>query len=487
VEEKTDEKIPLNLSVDVKRLSACERHVTVTIPRSDIDRYFAKQFDELLPKAEVPGFRVGRAPRQLVENKFRRQVSDQVKGALLMDSLSQVGEEQEYSAISEPDLDFEQVTIPDDGDMTYEFNIEVRPDFELPQWKGLLLERPEHEFSDAEIDTQIAKLAAQSAQMVPVDEAVRAGDYIVCNITSRHEGKVVASIQEQTIQVRPILSFSDATIDGFEKMFMGAKAGETKTIQLQVSEFSENEELKGKSVDVEIEILDVKRVDTKSAADVASDLGIESEEKLRELIRQSLEEQLRYAQRAKVRDQISASLTESADWEIPPDLLRRQSHRELDRAVIEMRSSGFTEEEITVRKNALRKNIMEKTEILLKEHFILEKLAESEKIEDLPEDYEVEIAKLAIQQNDSPRRIRARLERSGQIDALRNMIIERKVIELITEHAKFKPIPHEFETKSKTSAIAFFVAGHAASDIPQAKYEESVEQPLPTARDRDRG
>ena len=132
IETPTEEKEKLNLSVEVKEKSACERHVTVTIPRADIERYFSDQFDDLIPKAEVPGFRTGRAPRKLVEKKFRKQMTDQVKGAILMDSLSQVSETQDFSAISEPDLDYEQINIPDEGDLTYEFNIEVRPEFDIP-------------------------------------------------------------------------------------------------------------------------------------------------------------------------------------------------------------------------------------------------------------------------------------------------------------------------------------------------------------------
>ena len=129
-EPEATEEQKLNLSVDVKETSACERHVTVTVPRDDIERYFAKQFDDLVPKAEVPGFRIGKAPRKLVEKKFRKQLSNQVKGSIIMDSLSQVSETQDFSAISEPDLDFEQVEIPEEGDLTYEFNIEVRPEFD---------------------------------------------------------------------------------------------------------------------------------------------------------------------------------------------------------------------------------------------------------------------------------------------------------------------------------------------------------------------
>ena len=166
---------------------------------------------------------------------------------------------------------------------------------------------------------------------------------------------------------------------------------------MTISEFAENEELQGKEIELEIEILDVKRVEEQTPEEVAESLGIESVEELRNLIRQSMEERLKYSQRETVRDQISNSLTESANWELPPDLLKRQSRRELDRNVMELRSSGFSDQEIRARENSLRQNIMEKTERLLKEHFILEKIAEVEEVEDSPADYDLEIAKVAVQ------------------------------------------------------------------------------------------
>ena len=83
----------LDLLVNITSPSACERHVTVTVSRADIDRYFDDAFSELVPNASVPGFRVGRAPRKIVEGRFKKEVSDQVKGTLLMDCLEKIGED----------------------------------------------------------------------------------------------------------------------------------------------------------------------------------------------------------------------------------------------------------------------------------------------------------------------------------------------------------------------------------------------------------
>lgn len=464
----------LNLQVKVEKRGACERHVTVTIPREEIDRYYQKQYDELTPKAEIPGFRAGRAPRQLVESKFRKEVGDQVKGSLLMDSLSQVSQGSEFAAISEPDLDFDTVRLPDEGPLTYEFNIEVRPEFDLPNWKGLKLERPKHEFSDDEVDQALEEFLAKFSPLSSTDEKAKLGDFVVVRITTSLDGEVVNRIDEESVQLRNKLICADATLEGFGKLLTGAKAGTTKKTKVKISEFADNEALQGKEVDVELEVLEVKRIATADRSNITQRLGMKSEDDVRGIVKNSLQSRLEYHQRQTIRNQISSMLTESASWELPQALLRRQSRRELERAVMEMRSSGFAEDEIQAQENSLRQNVLKRTENLLKEHFILERIAEQEKVEDLPEDYDREIARIAMQRNDSPRRVRARLERAGSMDTLRNMIIEQKVIDLIESHAKFKDTSYNSADTTDFFGAEFHLAGQPKAEIPDAKYDPTL-------------
>jgi trigger factor len=467
---EVDEVKKLNLSIDVKEVSSCERHVTVTVPRADIERYFSKQFDELMPKAELPGFRVGKAPRKLLEKKFRKQISEQVKGALLMDSLTQVQDSASFSAIGEPDLDFQEVNIPEEGDLTYEFNIEVRPEFAMPEWQGLKLTRPEHEFTEAEVNSEVRKFCERFGDVAPIDEAIELGDLVTCNVTSRYEGKTVASEDELQVYVRQGLSLSDSNVENFDKLMLGAKAGDKPVATVKVSEFSENEQLRGKNVEIEFEILDVKRVSAQDVEELSKRLGMGPTE-IPEMVRESLIKNLQYEQRQTIRDQIRQQLTSTANWELPPDLLRRQSRREIERATMEMRSSKLPEYEVTARVNSMRNNVMERTERMLKEHFILERIAEDLGIEADASDYNDEINDIADQQRESPRRVRAMLERNGQMDALRNMIIERKVIDKIIENAKMSATKYQLPaSKSATYAIDFFAAGNQSA-IPEAKYD----------------
>ena len=122
--ETADETKPIQMEVTVESPQPCLREVVVTIPNVEVQRYMKDAYDEILPEANVPGFRAGRAPRRLVEKQFKDQVLDRVKGSLLMDSLSQVTESQDFSAISEPDFDYNSIVLPEDGDFKFQFSVE---------------------------------------------------------------------------------------------------------------------------------------------------------------------------------------------------------------------------------------------------------------------------------------------------------------------------------------------------------------------------
>ena len=154
LEEETS-KAPINMDVDIQEVSSCQRHIKVTIPREEVDKFFEQEFDELSEKAIVPGFRVGKAPRKIVEKRFKKDISDRVKQTMLLDSLAQISESKDFTPISEPDLDIMKIVLPEEGPFIYEYNIEVRPNFELPNWKGLKIDKPVHEVSAADIDKAI--------------------------------------------------------------------------------------------------------------------------------------------------------------------------------------------------------------------------------------------------------------------------------------------------------------------------------------------
>jgi trigger factor len=484
-EEASTEKKRINLEIKIDSPSACQRHVTIKIPHEDVERYFDDAFGELMPGATVPGFRAGRAPRKLVEHRFKKEVKDQVKSNLLMDSMAQVSEEQKLAAISEPDIDLTAVEVPDEGPMTFEFDIEVRPDFDMPQWKGLTVERPTRDFTEKDVDAQLQRLLAQRGKLKPFEGAAKAGDYISVNITFKDGDNEISKTDEQVLCIRPTLSFRDGNIEKFDKLMAGVKAGESRTAKAKLSDSAPNEALRGKTIEATFDVLEVKHLELPELTPAfLIDLGgFESEEDLRKTLREELQRQLDYHQQQRARQQITQALVASASWDLPPSLLKRQSRRELERAVLELRRSGFGEDEIRAHENELRQNSFTSTARALKEHFILERIAEEEKIEDEPKDYEAEIRLIASQSGESVRRVRAQLEKRGLMDILRNQIIERKTIALVLEHASFKDVPFKPESLDTEAVDESAGGGDSEEAIPEAQ-EAGEAEPLRETQER---
>ena len=469
---------PLTLEVKVDTRSTCERHITVTVAREDIDRYFDKEFSELMPKAHVPGFRPGHAPRKLVESRFRKDIAEKVKGDLLMNCLTQVNEQEKLSAISEPDFDFEAVELPEEGPLTFEFDVEVRPEFEMPQWRGLKIEKPVREFNATDVNDALQNVLARRGRLVPFDGPATAGDYVTANLTFKHGDEVLSSAEEEVIRIRPTLSFRDGNIPQFDKLMAGVRGGETRQGEAELSNDAPNVALRGQKVSGNLQGAGSQeagnaRIDARVARRVGRFQRRRRSER-RDPRAACPAVGLRAAPPA--REQITAALTVAANWDLPPGLLQRQARRELQRAVMELQRSGFSDEEIQSHENALRQNSMVSTAKALKEHFILERIAEDEEIDAGEEDYEAEIRLIASQSDESPRRVRARLEKSGSMDVLRNQIIERKVIERILSHATFKEVPYHLQ-RTDESAVDRAAGGGEEADIPEAKYDEGEEVP----------
>src|SRR5882672_5051625 len=139
----------LDQQVEIKDAGPCKKHIKVTVQRAQIDERFDEKFTELTlsDQPQVRGFRPGKAPRKMIEKRYYDTVAEEVKTQVLMASLEQLAEEQSISPLSPPDLDPNAISIPKEGAFIYEFDIEVRPEFDLPPYKGLQLRRPVHEYN----------------------------------------------------------------------------------------------------------------------------------------------------------------------------------------------------------------------------------------------------------------------------------------------------------------------------------------------------
>lgn len=451
--EKDSDKPPrLDQSVAMVDIGPCKKHIKVTIERGAIDALLNEKYSELVGEANVPGFRPGKAPRRIIEKKFEKEVGDQVKAEIMMRSLEQLAEEQDVAPLSQPDLDPRQIQIPKQGPMVYEFDVEVRPQFDLPDYRGLKLRRPVRTFTDQDVVEEESRILARFGQLVPKPEGKAAlGDYLVGDIVFKKGDQVLGKLTELRCRVDHQLAFKDGVAPKFAEQTLGVNAGETRIIDIALSENVADPALSGQTIKANLEVKDVKSMRLPELThELCHQFGVHSPEQLRERIRVLLERRLEYTQRQEARQQVLEKIAAAANWLLPTDLLARQSRAALSRRVMEMRAGGMSDEDIQGRLRLLQQDSLRSTELALKEHFVLQKIAETEKIEVSDDDIEDEIERISIETDESPRRVRARLEKEDMLEALAIEMIERKVLDLILQNAEYE----DYDLVKKENFIA---------------------------------
>lgn len=401
----------LNQSVNIFDVGPWRKRIRVIIDRSDIDERINAQFKKLIPEIVVPGYRPGKAPRKLIEKRFFRQVADEIKGELLLQSLEQIMDEHKLNPISQPNIDPFRIELPEAGPLIYEFEVEVSPEFELPAYKGLKLKRPVKEISEADLDLAQQRLMRRLGRTVPKQGPAEMGDVLVTDLNITHQGAPLARFEKLEVRLDPQLMFSDGVAPDFGEKMVGVQAGEQRTLDIHLSATLANPELRGKVVQGTFKVSQVQTVELPSLDETTlAKLGLNNLDQLREHLRILLQRQLEYEQRRVAREQVLAQIGAAATWDLPNDLLHRQAARALNQRYLEMRSAGFPEEEIRARLNLMQQDVLASTAKSLKEHFVLQKIAEVEKIEVTEDDIEFEMEQMALQSGESVRKVRARID-----------------------------------------------------------------------------
>jgi trigger factor len=464
----------LSIEVDIQNVGPCKKHVRVKVPRTDIEHFATEAVAEVVRTAAVPGFRAGKVPAALAKRRFQAEISDSVRQRVLMQSLEQLADENSLDPINEPDFDVESLVIPEEGDFEYEFDVEVRPEFTLPSYDGLKIQRPAREVTDADVSAYLNRFISQYGTLVEHDGPAEAGDFVVASIEFSRDGSSYRKIPSVDLQLKPTIRFRDAEIPNFDQLMAGVTPGAIKSIDVVISNEAEQIEMRGEKLTATIVVGQVKRQQLPEMNSAFFErIGYGDEQELRDEIHGMLQRQVTYEQRQACRRQVLEKITESATWDLPESLVNKQTENALRREILEMQQAGFTTQQILARENELRQQSVSSTRQALKEHFVLDRIATQEKIEVSPIDIESEINMMAVQRGESPRRVRARLQKSGVIENLEAQIRERKAVDFILKSAQFEDVaaPAASDTDS-VQALSLSVCGMSSVVVEPSTDEE---------------
>jgi len=471
-EEAKEEEAPeLKNIVTIEEAGPCKKKVIIEITEAKIKKVTGEQYDELSKEAVVPGFRKGRAPRRLLEKRFGKEIVEQVKLKLLSDASEAAVKDTELKTLGEPDFDFEEIELPEEGSMTFDFEVEVRPEIDLPPLEGIPVTKTKLEVTDEQVDREIEQMRRWAGVWAPRPEgaAIELEDRIVADVVLKTEGVEEEEKQNNIeIQVRPNGFVGAIPVETLDELLIGAKAGEQKETSVEVPETFFREEYRGKKVDMRIDIEDVKWLKPAELDEnFLQRYQAEDEDELREKIQDSLESRLENQTRSQMSEQIYKYLLDKTDFELPLNIVAEQASSVLQRQYTSLLMRGLSREQIEEQLEQLQAASAERAKEQLKTFFIMDKVADHFEIEVTDEEINGYIAQLASQRGQRPERMREEMARDGSLAQFSLEVRQDKCIAKLLETAKIT------EKKAKKAKAEKKSAKKSRKKAAESKEKES--------------
>jgi trigger factor len=433
------------METTLKELPNCRVEVQVEVPAAEVEKATSRAARALAKEMRMPGFRAGKAPASLVIQRvgFSSVLQEAIREAL-PEWYEQALFDSGVSPIGDPSI--EMVSAPEDEGQPLEFKFEVgvRPEADLGEYKGLEVGKEEKEVPDEIVETEVERVREGFARLEQVDRAGAEGDSLLIDF----EGFAGGSAFEGGAAEDYLLGLgSGQLIEGFEEQLVGAEAGEEREVKVTFPADYQAEHLAGKDAVFKVKVKEVReKVLPKLDDDFASDASeFETLEELRADIREKVGAAL--GSRAEEDFRLAAidAAVEAASVEVPDHLATARAEERWERMERQLAGRGMDPDAFLQMQGKTREELIAETkpdaEKELKREAVVTAIAEAEGIEVSEEEMVEALEHSAEHERTTAEKLLERLRKSGRDSMVREDLRAQKAIELVAEHAK--PIPKE--------------------------------------------
>lgn len=452
----------LSHTVTIEDAGPSRKRLHFTIPAAVVAERLGTSLDALASEAALPGFRPGRAPKRLIEKKFGASIRGEAKSQMVSAAYSQAVQDHKLNVLGDPEGNEELAKLELDprADLKFHLDVEVMPEFDLPNLDGFEVLRPTIEVKADQVDEQIKKLQINEGSLEEQAKASE-GDYCIGHGVMRDPaGKSVIDINGAVIQIPTadkggIGAILGVIVNDFSKQVGLPAPGDVLSVKAKGPENHEHEEVRGKDITIEFKVAQVQRIIPCPMADLLARTGHGEEAQLRETVKTRLEQRARIEQQAAMRQQVAKHLVETVEVPLPERLTARQAQQNLSRARYEMMYRGFDEHQIEERQAQLRATSAATAVRDLKLTFILAKAAQAFQVQITQEEVLGRIAQMAFERGVRPDAMRQDLEKKNQIGFVVQQVREHKCMDILLAKTKVSDVTiDEFNAKFGKGADA---------------------------------
>jgi trigger factor len=454
-ETTTDPSVDANEALKGKQtvtladVGPARKSLTIEVPAERIAEKIKEAFERVQRDTVLPGFRRGRAPRHLLEKRLGEGVRNEVRGQLLSECYTQAVEDQKLDVIGEPEVkDVDKIVLPESGPLVFSVEVEVSPQVELPSFEGITVTSPAIEVADADVDAEIKELCERHGKANDVTEgAVQFEDYVQADVkilegtdAKIEGGKFIGEQPAGSVYVRGKDGdfrghVAGIVVEDLGQRLAGKKVGDEVSISLNGPAGHEDVRIRNMPITILLKINRIERVEPAAIDTLPTRFGLDSVDELKQRVRESVQQRKERQRTQDQHQQLCNQLLERVQMELPKGLSSRQTVRVLRRKAMELAYAGTPEKEIEQRIAEMRAGSEEEAQRQLKLFFILDKAAETLKIEVTDGEINGRIAMIAMQQGRRPEKLRQQMSRSGELDQIYLQLREQKTLDAILEKA----------------------------------------------------
>lgn len=456
------------MKTEIKEISPSQREIHLQIDADVVKASYNKVSQKYAQRANVPGFRKGYAPLDVIRMRFKEEIKSDVLQEVVPSHVAAAIQEHALNPLAEPHLhleDHETVKVNGSEPLKLHVHVEVMPEIAEPKFDGIEVTRRVKPVTDDEVEALISERLQREAALIPVEgRTSEIGDTVNVDLVGTFaddpEGQPI------TADGIEIELGSDAVERSFSDNLIGVSEDEEKEFTVEYSADFTSEALAGKTVTYKAKVNSIGRTELPEANDEwaqSLDEGYESMKDLRTRLRADMEKMAEADADARVRNDAVGKMIEANLLEVPSSLIENQAHNLLNNFAYDMQQRGTNLEQIDEKFiQMIYGNMRQQAERDVRGALLLDKVAEMAKVVISDAEVEEELAKMAEYYRTGVDEIKQSLEKQGGEESIRNNLKTRKSVEALIE--KVKVVDGEWIDPEAAATAATAEAGSAPKE-----------------------
>lgn len=429
------------MNTNIENINDTRKKITFSFDAKQVAEENDKVVKDFVKSAKIPGFRPGKAPVNMVVKLYAKDIKEQLERSLTGKAIDALNDIKEFDVYAVVDLKNEEK----DGGFKLEFTADIYPEVKLPESLATKVELEKTDATDEEIENAVKFHLNQRAKYNEVDREIKAGDFVRLSYAGKIDGVSVNELApEMPLYADQKSTWEEAGnkeapgIQGVVQGIVGMKKGEKKTLSHEFPKDVKNDKIAGKTAQYEVEIFDIREKEMpKLDAEFFKSFDVDSEEKFREKIKESIENEKKSNNEILKRQFAVEQLMEKTDFKLPESAVEDERHSILEEMMMRLLSQGASREDIEKNKESLFDNAGKEAEGRAKMRIFLNRVAKANDLKIDNEDMSRMLWQESMRTHTKPEDLIKQIQKDrARANRLRSDALLQKAINFIADKAE---------------------------------------------------